>query len=97
MGTFFISPETGQLKLIESLDREKKDLYRLTLVATDNGAHRLSSEAEVMVNYIVFRAQKLAFMIVIRRCNSYQFLAKKYKALPSREIVKCPSTQPNLH
>ena len=54
MGTFFISPETGQLKLLQSLDREKKDLYRLTLVATDNGAHRLSSEAEVMVTYIAF-------------------------------------------
>lgn len=54
MGTFFISPETGQLKLLQSLDREKKDLYRLTLVATDNGAYRLSSEAEVMVTYIAF-------------------------------------------
>ena len=54
MGAFFISPETGQLKLLQSLDREKKDLYRLTLVATDNGAHRLSSEAEVMVTYIAF-------------------------------------------
>lgn len=52
MGTFFISPETGQLNLLQSLDREKKDLYQLTLVATDNGAHRLSSEAEVMVTYI---------------------------------------------
>ena len=48
MGTFYISPDTGQLKLLRSLDRETKDHYRITVVATDNGAHRLSSEAEVM-------------------------------------------------
>lgn len=64
MGTFFISPETGQLKLLQSLDREKKDLYRLTLVATDNGAHRLSSEAEVMVTYIASYPYKHVIIMI---------------------------------
>ncbi|XP_078366665.1 protocadherin Fat 4-like [Oculina patagonica] len=51
-GTFFISPGTGQLKLLRDLDRETKDHYQITVIATDNGAHRLSSEVEVFIKVL---------------------------------------------
>jgi len=49
-GIFFISPETGKLKLLQELDRETKDSYQITVIATDNGAHRLSSQVEVALS-----------------------------------------------
>jgi len=45
-GTFSISPETGQLKLLRELDRETTAQYQLTVTATDGGAHRLLSKVE---------------------------------------------------
>ena len=44
---FFISSKTGKLKLLQDLDRETKDSYQITVIASDNGAHRLSSQVEV--------------------------------------------------
>jgi len=49
-GIFFISPETGKLKILRELDRETQDSYRITVIATDNGAHRLSSQVEVALS-----------------------------------------------
>lgn len=45
--TFSIAPDTGDIKLLRELDRETRDHYLVTVTATDNGAHRLSSNVEV--------------------------------------------------
>ena len=45
--TFSIAPDTGDIKLLRELDRETRDHYLVTVTATDNGAHRLSSKVEV--------------------------------------------------
>ncbi|XP_068723113.1 protocadherin Fat 4-like isoform X1 [Montipora capricornis] len=50
--TFFISPDTGQLKLVRELDRETMAHYQLTVTATDNGAHKLSSRVEVYIQVL---------------------------------------------
>lgn len=45
--TFSIAPDTGDIKLLRELDRETRDHYLVTVTATDNGSHRLSSNVEV--------------------------------------------------
>lgn len=62
--TFSIAPDTGDIKLLRELDRETRDHYLVTVTATDNGAHRLSSKVEVTtffsneINKIEFIAEK---------------------------------------
>lgn len=47
---FKIIPGSGIITLAKSLDREKKEMYNLTVQAFDHGSPRLSSIAYVVVN-----------------------------------------------
>lgn len=46
---FAVNPETGSITTRTNLDREDKDVYTLTVVATDRHSPNLSSEVEVYV------------------------------------------------
>lgn len=48
-GHFTLDSSTGVLRLVDSLDRETKDLYRLTVRASDGNQH-----TDTVVNVQVF-------------------------------------------
>lgn len=49
LATFSLHPTTGRLALSTSLDREIKDSYKLTVIATDNGSPPLKAFSTVRI------------------------------------------------
>ncbi len=49
-GRFAIDPDTGEITVVDTLDHETIDSYRLTVEVSDNGSPALSSTATITVN-----------------------------------------------
>ena len=68
-GRFSVGRIDGVLRSVESLDREERSDYHLSVTAVDNGSpNRLSSKVEVVVN------------VIDMNDNPPEFLQKKYSA-----------------
>lgn len=52
LGVFGVFPNSGWLYLRQNLDREIKDRYSLTVVATDNGTPNESASTKVVINVL---------------------------------------------
>lgn len=48
-GVFLVNVISGELKLLQGLDREKRDKYEVTVEAYDQGNPSLSSQVNVRV------------------------------------------------
>lgn len=52
-GHFTLNADTGVLSLVDSLDRETKDLYKLTVRASDGNQHT-DTVVDIQVSIILF-------------------------------------------
>uniref|UniRef100_A0A2K6KA43 Protocadherin 1 n=1 Tax=Rhinopithecus bieti TaxID=61621 RepID=A0A2K6KA43_RHIBE len=62
-GLFTISPETGEIQVKTSLDREQRDSYELKVVAADRGSPSLQGTATVLVNVLDCNDNDPKFML----------------------------------
>ncbi|XP_023371473.1 protocadherin-1 isoform X4 [Otolemur garnettii] len=62
-GLFTISPETGEIRVKTSLDREQRDSYELKVVAADRGSPSLQGTATVLVNVLDCNDNDPKFML----------------------------------
>uniref|UniRef100_A0A2I3GQ39 Protocadherin 1 n=1 Tax=Nomascus leucogenys TaxID=61853 RepID=A0A2I3GQ39_NOMLE len=62
-GLFTISPETGEIQVKTSLDREQRESYELKVVAADRGSPSLQGTATVLVNVLDCNDNDPKFML----------------------------------
>ncbi|XP_074068835.1 protocadherin-1 isoform X4 [Macrotis lagotis] len=62
-GLFTISPESGEIRVKTSLDREQRDSYELKVVAADQGNPSLQGTATVLVNVLDCNDNDPKFML----------------------------------
>ncbi|XP_012412337.1 protocadherin-1 isoform X2 [Trichechus manatus latirostris] len=62
-GLFTISPETGEIRVKTSLDREQRDSYELKVVAADRGSPSLQGTATVLINVLDCNDNDPKFML----------------------------------
>ncbi|KAK1343408.1 hypothetical protein QTO34_016188, partial [Cnephaeus nilssonii] len=62
-GLFTISPETGEIRVKTSLDREQRENYELKVVAADRGSPSLQGTATVLINVLDYNDNDPKFML----------------------------------
>lgn len=62
-GLFTISPETGEIRVKTSLDREQRENYELKVVAADRGSPSLQGTATVLINVLDCNDNDPKFML----------------------------------
>ncbi|GMR42111.1 hypothetical protein PMAYCL1PPCAC_12306, partial [Pristionchus mayeri] len=103
-GPFRVDGDTGVITLIQSLDREKKDLYLLTVVATDGGEPKRSAKASVKIsvadmndNAPEFERKEYATRIMESESVGYEMLTVKAVGGDEGESVKYALVEGHAH
>uniref|UniRef100_G3UEF6 Cadherin domain-containing protein n=1 Tax=Loxodonta africana TaxID=9785 RepID=G3UEF6_LOXAF len=89
-GLFTISPETGEIRVKTSLDREQRDSYELKVVAADRGSPSLQGTATVLVNVLDCNDNDPKFML-----SGYNFGLQK--SLKFNLMSDAPGDSPRIH